>query len=384
MEFVIRRSDLVRELQTVAGVVEKRATMPILANLLLEAKGSALQIGASDLEVTIRGKAPAEVLADGSVTLPAGKLHEIARSLPDADVRFKLGERDLVHIRCERTNYRISGQPRDDFPSFPEVDPSKGTAIPGGRLHEMIERVAFAITTDDPRYALQGALLVLQGDTVSLVATDTHLLAYVSRKFPGLDGPRAELRVIVPRKALAQVSKMTLDLDEDETVAVGRTDNHLFFAMREHRLTTTLLEGTFPRYENVMPASCGTIVNVPTADLLAAVKRVSLLGSDQFGRAIQLKLGTGKLELHSRTEMGEAQETLDVRFDGEEMTIGFNARYLLDFLGVVGTPEVRLEFNPRRDGEGPDVRTNPGDKPGQFRPVEDATDYRYVVMPMHL
>jgi len=384
MEFVIKKADLVRELQTVTGVVEKRATVPILANLLLEAHGSSLQVGASDLEVTIRGKAVANVLADGSVTLPAGKLHEIARSLPDADVKFKLGERDQVHIRCERTNYRISSQPRDDFPSFPEVDPAKGTQLPGRDLHDMIERIAFAITTDDPRYALQGALLLLHAGTVTLVATDTHRLAYISRKFPAVQGPKAELRVIVPRKALAQVLKMTADLEPDEMISVGRSDNHLFFAVREHRLTTTVLEGTFPRYENVMPVSCGTSLNVTTTALLAAVKRVSLLGNDQFGRAVQLKLGPGKLELQSKTEMGEAQETLEVEYGGEEMTIGFNARYLLDFLGVVGTPEVRLEFDPQREGETPDVRTNPGDKPGQFRPAEDGTDYRYVVMPMHL
>jgi DNA polymerase-3 subunit beta len=384
MEFVIKRSDLVRELQTVTGVVEKRATVPILANLLLEARDATLQVGASDLEVTIRGRAPATVLADGSVTLPAGKLHEIARSLPDADVKFKLGEREIVQIRCERTNYRISSQPRDDFPSFPEVDPAKGIRLPGRQLHEMIERVAFAITTDDPRYALQGALLVVQRGSVALVATDTHRLAYISRKFPGMDGLESELKVIVPRKALAQVSKLTLDLEPDEEISLGRIDNHLFVVVRDHRLTTTLLEGTFPRYENVMPVSCSITLTVATDALLAAVKRVSLLGTDQFGRAVQLKLSPGKLELQSKTEMGEAQETLDVDYDGEEMTIGFNARYLLDFLGVVGTPEVRLEFNPKREGEAADVRTNPGDKPGLFRPAEDGSDYRYVVMPMHL
>lgn len=384
MEFVIKKSDLVRELQTVTGVVEKRATVPILANLLFETVGEGLQVGASDLETTIRGTAGAEVLNPGSVTLPAGKLHEIARSLPDADVRFKLGERNLVHIRCERTNYRISGQPRDEFPSFPDVDEDTGIRVPGKQLHEMIERVAFAITTDDPRYALQGALLHMHEGTLTLVATDTHRLSYVSRKFEGVEGPKEELKVIVPRKALTQVSKMTADLGDDEEVTIGQAANNVFFVVRDHRLTTTLLEGTFPRYENVMPKTCDTILNADTDALLAAVKRVSLLGNDHYGRAVQVKLSKGKLELQSKTEMGEANETLEVEYAGDEMAIGFNARYLLDFLSVVGTDQVRLEFNPRKDGEAADARANPGDKPGQFRPVDEGMDYRYVVMPMHL
>lgn len=386
MEFVIKKSDLVRELQTVTGVVERRTVQPILANLLLEAEKSKLLIGASDLEVTIRGKANADVVREGGVTLPAGKLHEIARSLPESDVRFKLGERNQVSIQCERVRYRIAGQPKEEFPAFPEVDESRGVPLPGRLLHGMIERVAFAITPDDPRYALQGALLVLEGGTLTLVATDTHRLAFCSRR---LEEPRpaTEARVIVPRKALAQVAKMTADMEVGEPILFGHADNHVFFAVREHKLTCNVVKGNFPRYENVMPKSCGTTLTAPTEELLQAVRRVSLLGSEHFGRAIQVNLGRGKLELSSRTEMGEAQETLALDYEGQDVTIGFNARYLLDFLGVVGTPLVRLDLDPQRDGEGElqgEAKVNPGDKPGQFRPVDEELDYRYVVMPMHL
>ena len=383
MQFVIKKSDLVRELQTVTGVVEKRATVPILANLLIEATHDGLQVGASDLEVTIRGFARADVSKEGSVTLPAGKLYEIARSLPDQDVQFKMNERNQVTIRCGQTRYMIAGQPRDDFPSFPEVDETKGVALPGKLLQRMIERVAFAITTDDPRYALQGALFLLDKEGVlTLVATDTHRLAYVSKKLD-LKGEHDEIRVIISRKALAQVLKMTADLDEEDTIVMGREATHIFFAIQDYKLTCNLLEGTFPAYENVMPENCATDVTVPVDDLLAAAKRVSLLGSDQFGRAVQLELAKGKLELSSKTEVGEAQETIPVEYDGDEMKIGFNARYLIDFLNVVGSPAVRLEFNPLRDGEKAG-ETNAGDKPGQFRPMDEGMEYRYVVMPMHL
>ena len=153
MEFVIKKSDLVRELQTVTGVVEKRATLPILSNLLLQAQDSSLQIGASDLEVTIRTQVAAEVKKQGTVTLPAAKLHEIARSLPDADVQFKLLDRNQMEIRCGRTRYRISGQTDEDFPKFPEIDDKAGIKLPAKVLNQMIERVTFAITTDDPRYS---------------------------------------------------------------------------------------------------------------------------------------------------------------------------------------------------------------------------------------
>lgn len=385
MEFVIHKSNLVRELQTVTGVVEKRATMPILANLLLETEGDGLLVGASDLEVTIRGRATATVIKEGSVTLPAGKLLEIARSLPEAEVQFKLLERSQVAISCERTRYRISGQPRDEFPSFPDLDVRQGIPLPAAALREMIERVAFSITTEDPRYSLNGALFLLQGGKLTLVATDGHRLAYASKEL-GLAGPREEQRVIVPRKALSEVSKLTADSASDEEVVFGKRDNHVFFIVGSHRLTSSVLEGSFPRYENVMPSSCETSLTIPTEDLSQGVRRVSLLASDRYGRAVRLGLSKGKLELFSKTEMGEAQETLLLDYDGPEMSIGFNARYLLDFLGVVGSPAVRLELNPVRESDPTDERkVEPGDKPGQLRPEpEDGMDYRYIVMPMHL
>jgi DNA polymerase-3 subunit beta len=382
MEFVINKSDLVRELQTVTGVVEKRATLPILANLLLETTDDGLQVGASDLEVTIRGTAKATILKPGSVTLPAGKLHEIARSLPDAEVQFKVLDRNQVAISCERTRYRIGGQPRDEFPGFPELDLESGINIPGQALNEMIERVSFAITTEDPRYSLNGALLLLENGRLTLVATDAHRLAFISREMD-VASPDGELRVIVPRKALTELAKMTDGLEEGERVVFGKSDNQIFFVVGEHKLTSNLLEGNFPRYENVMPESCEVAIVVPTDDLAHAVRRVSLLASDRYGRSVRVGLTKGKLDLSSRTEMGEAQETLAVDYDGDEIAIGFNARYLLDYLQAVGSPSVRLELNPTRPGA--EGKVEAGDKPGQFTPEPVGEgDYRYIVMPMHL
>lgn len=386
MEFVIKKNDLVRELQTVTGVVEKRATLPILANLLIEAGPNGLQVGASDLEVTIRGAAKATVVKPGSVTLPAGKLHEIARSLPESDVQFKLLERHMVAISCERTRYRIAGQPRDDFPKFPDMDVTKAIALPAAPFKDMIERVAFAITTEDPRYSLHGALLVVAEGGLTLVATDGYRLAYASRKI-ALGKGASDTRVIVPRKALGEVGKLAAEVEPDATIEFGRSGNHVFFVVGGHTLTTTVPEGSFPKYDEVMPKRCDTAVTVPTAELSDAVKRVSLLANDRFGRAVKFLLSNGRLELSSETEMGEANEVLNLEYSGDDKAIGFNARYLLDFLGVVGTAAVRLELDPVKEGETEADRKakKAGDKPGQFRPEPAGDlDYRYIVMPRDL
>ncbi len=384
MEFVIQRRDLVRELQMVTGVVEKRATIPILANLLLEAGKDGLLVGASDMEVTIRGTADATVIQEGGITLPAAKLHEIARSLPESEVRFKLLERNVMSISCERTRYKISGQSRSEFPSFPKIDEATGIRLPGKKLNQMIERVAFAITREDPRYSLNGALFLLENGKLTLVATDGHRLAFVADELDVAVGDQGPQSVIVPRKALAEVSKLTADLSDEDAVLFGKTDNQVFFVIKGHKLTSSLLEGNFPRYENVMPESCDTSVLIPTEELAQAVRRVSLLASDRYGRVIKVSLSDGKLDFSSKTEMGEAQETLNIEYSGPEITIGFNARYLLDYLNVVGSPAVKLELNPSSRNDD-DRKLEAGDKPGQFRPEPDTgADYRYIVMPMHL
>ena len=386
MEFVIKKSDLVNELQTVTGVVEKRATLPILANLLIEAGPQGLSVGASDLEVTIRGTARATVVKPGSVTLPAGKLYEIARSLPDSDVQFKLLERHQVAISCERTRYKISGQPRDEFPKFPDLDITKGIALPAGALRDMIERVGFAITTEDPRYSLHGALLVVQEGNMTLVATDGYRLAYASRNV-SLGKGAAEVRVIVPRKALTEVGKLAATVEVDATVSFGRSGNHVFFTVGEHTLTTTVPEGGFPKFEEVMPKRCDTQLTLETAELTSAVKRVSLLANDRFGRAVRFQLSNGRLELSSETEIGDANEVLNVDYKGDDKAIGFNARYLLEFLSVVGTPTVTLDLDPVSEKETDTERKakKTGDRPGQFRPDPSGDlDYRYIVMPRDL
>ncbi|MBD3868370.1 MAG: DNA polymerase III subunit beta [Acidobacteria bacterium] len=381
MEFVIRKNDLVHELQTIAGVVEKRATLPILSNLFLEAKEDGLHIRASDLEVNIRGAVKATVVQNGTITLPAAKLLEISRSLPDAEVQFKLRDNNQMAISCERSRFKLAGQLADDFPDFPELG-SVPVSLPGKVLRSMVERVSFAITMEDPRYSLNGALLKVESSGICLVATDGHRLAYCHQEMK-LDVPKAGVQVIVPRKALAEVLKLSADFGDDDKVEFGMKGNHVFFRLAGHELVSTIPEGPFPSYENVMPEACAISVPVPTADLLSAVRRVALMASDRYGKAVRFALSSGKLELSYESDMGNAQESLPVEYDGESVEIGFNARYFQDFLNVVGTDNVLLELDPVKSGEGPSGTA--GDKPGQLRPEPSGnTDYRYIVMPMHL
>jgi len=383
MQFVIPKADLVRELQNVTGVVEKRATLPILSNLLLQAREDGLHVRASDLEVSIRSKTSATVVKPGAVTLPAAKLLEIARSLPDAEVTFKLGDGHQMTVTCERTRYRLAGQGVEEFPGFPTLE-SVPVALPGPILREMIERVAFAITTEDPRYTLNGALLLLRKGGITLVATDGHRLAYV-HKDVHLDLKEAEVRAIVPRKTLGELVKLTAELEDGAAVDFGKQGNHVFFRVGEHELASTTPEGPFPNYENVMPDSCGTSVKLVTDELASAVRRVSLLATDRFGKAVRFALSGGKLELSYEADVGKAEESLSVDYDGDAMEIGFNARYVQEFLSVVGSEHVTMELDPIRPGESRSKGDKVGDKPGQFRPdPAGGLDYRYIVMPMHL
>lgn len=385
MEFVIPKGDLVRELQTVTGIVEKRSTLPILANLLLEASAGKIQMGASDLEVTVRGSVAAEVKKEGGVTLPAAKLHEIARSLPDSAVQFKLLERNQVAISCDRVRYKIAGQPKDEFPKFPEVEISKGIKLPGSAVREMIQRVAFAITTEDPRYSLHGALFVLAQGKITLVATDGYRLSYVARSAPA-SAKDGEIRVIVPRKALSEVSKLAEGLADGDTVTFGRSGNHVFFLVGGHTLTSTVPEGAFPKYEEVMPKASDTELVLPTGEFADAVRRVSLLASERMGKTIRFRLSKGQVELSTAAEVGEAQEELPVDYAGDEKIVGFNGRYLQEFLSVVGTSSVKVLLDPRRPGDDDDAKKRrAGDRPAEFRP-EPAGDmeYRYIVMPRDL
>jgi DNA polymerase-3 subunit beta len=367
MEIRIRKNDLVKELQLVQGIVERKNSIPILSNVLAEAKGGELKIAATDLDVSLRSGCPAEVVTEGAITLGAKKLYEIARSLPESEIRLKVLPDSWATLECEQVSFKMAGLPREDFPSLPEGKAGKGVEIPADVLRDLIARTAFAITAEDARYYLAGALLVLDKDGAAMVATDGHRLSYAHRKAAlKLTEP---LRVLVPRKAIHELARL---LEGEESAVFQQAEGHLVFAVGGRLLASKTIEGQFPAFEKVIALTGDKTVALGRERLATAIRRVSLLSSER-SRAVRLSLAPGRLDLAaSSPDLGEARESLNTEYQGGSVEIGFNAQYLLDFLGVAGTEAVSLEL---KDHE----------SQGMFRPQGDgATDYRYVVMPMRL
>ncbi len=368
MEILVRRNDLVKELQLVQGIVERKNSIPILSNVLAEARSGELRISATDLDVSLRCGCAAQVVEEGAVTLGAKKLYEIVRSLPESDVSVRVEGDAWARIKCERVEIKMAGLPGEDFPSLPEARPGKAVDIPVAVLRGLIQRTAFAITAEDARYYLAGALLVLDKDAAAMVATDGHRLAWAQRK--AALKVAETTRVLVPRKAIAELAHLIEDMGGEEVVSFQQGEGHLIFAAGGRTLASKVVEAQFPAYEKVVGVTGDKKVAVGREVMQTAIRRVSLLSSER-GRAVRLSLDDGRLEVSaSSPELGEARESLPLEYAGEAVEIGFNAQYLLEFLAVVGTDEVALEV---KDAE----------SQGLLRPVgEDGGDYRYVVMPM--
>ncbi|HXY41575.1 MAG TPA: DNA polymerase III subunit beta [Vicinamibacteria bacterium] len=367
MEILVRRSDLAKELHLVQGIVERKNSIPILSNVLAEAHSGELRISATDLDVSLLCGCPAEVKEEGAVTLSAKKLYEIVRSLPEAEVSLKLEKDAWTRIRCDRSEFRVAGLPREDFPSLPDSKARHAVDLPAGLLRTLIQRTQFAITAEDARYYLAGALLVIDKDAVSMVATDGHRLAWAQQKASLKAEPA---RVLVPRKAISELARLMEELGAEEPVGFQQSDAHLLFTAGGRRLASKMVEAQFPAYEKVIAVAGDKKLVLRREDFLSAIRRVSLLSSER-GRAVRLALESGKLEVSaSSPELGEAREELPVDYAGEGTEIGFNAQYLVDFLQVVGGEQVLLEL---RDAE----------SQGVLRPAGEAEgEYRYVVMPM--
>jgi DNA polymerase-3 subunit beta len=371
MEFTANKSEILRELNLIQGVVEKKTTLPILANVLLEAQGSGLRISATDLELGMRATSPARVKKEGVGTVPAKRLLEIVRSLPEAEIQFKMLENHWVQFICERSSFKLVGMAKDSFPVLPAV-PKALAALPSKALSSLIQKTIFAISNEESRYTLNGALLSLKPNSATMVATDGHRLALVEREV-AIAGLSNELRVLIPKRAMGELAKLLAESDKEMPVHLAKDESHLFFSVGERVLISRMLTGQFPNYEAVLPRENNRVAELEHAVVAAAVRRVALL-ADERSRAIRLQLDKDKLEVFSTSgEYGEAHETLDAQYAGDPLQIGFDYQYLLDFLSVVGDGgKIRLELKDEQSA-------------GQLRPAEQEGErYRYVVMPMRI
>jgi len=371
MEITVSKFELLRELTATQGVVERKTTIPILSNYLFEAAGDKLSLTATDLDLSLRTSCVAKVKKEGACTIPARKLHDYVKLLPDADITIKLLENHWVSIRCGRSNTKMVGMARSNFPGLPAFPAAGVVKIPAQVLRGMIAKTGFAIASEESRYTLNGALMVLKPESITMVATDGHRLSHIERSGEKFDGVSGEMKTLVPKKAMDEL-KSLLDSTDAETIEFAKDESTLFFRIGHRLLTSRQLTGQFPNYEAVLPKDTSKSITVHGDDLSASISRVAQF-ADERSRAVRLRLEKGELKLSaSSTEMGESEDSMEVAYDGDTLAIGFNAQYLLDFLKATGNGEVKLEFKDAQSA-------------GQMRPAEgEDYKYRYIVMPMRI
>jgi DNA polymerase III subunit beta len=372
MEISVSKSDLLKELTATQGVVERKTTIPILSNFLFEAAGDKLSITATDLDLSLRTSCAAKVKKEGSCTIPARKLYDYVKLLADGEISIKLLENHWVQIRSGRSNTKMVGMARANFPALPLFPAESALQLPAQVLRQLISRTIFSISNEESRYTLNGALLVLKPDSIIMVATDGHRLAHIEHVTTKLP-VSGELKVLVPKKAMAELSTL-LNNNDAQTVEFAKDESTLFFRIGGRLLTSRQLTGQFPNYEAVLPRENNKFVAVHCDELSAAIQRVAQF-ADERSNAIRMRVEKNELKVSSsNTETGESEDSIETAYTGDPMVIGFNSQYLLEFLKVVGAGDVRFEFK--------DAQTA-----GQLRPDEPADSeykYRYIVMPMRI
>jgi DNA polymerase III subunit beta len=368
MKFSITRQNLHNGLVAVSAAVPSKTTLPVLSNILLDAREDGVWMSGTDLDVAVRVRVPAEVSAVGLLTAPGKKLQEITRELPDHPVEVA-SKGDQIELRCGRIHFKLNGLPGDEFPALPAVDFASGWTIRGGDLHTLIQHTAFAVSTEESRPILNGVLWELRDGSMRMVATNGHRLARMSVPAGASAGARADL--IVPPNALQQVQRLFKVEDE---VHVSRSGNHLGFRAGGTEVYTRLIDGSYPNYEQVIPKDNDKLAVVEKRALEQAVRRMAVVASDQTHR-IRLAIESGRLNLNVLTpDLGEAHDEIELGYDGEALEIGFNANYLLEVLRYMPTDEVRLTFKaPERA-----ATVEPVGKDGE------APDYLCLVMPLRL
>lgn len=338
MKFSIEKEEILHELQLLQGIVEKRSTMPILGNILIKVTDKEVELTGTDLEVGLRTHFAAEVEEAGSLTISGKKLFEIVRSLAGGQkILFKEQENLMMEITSGASQFKILCLPNEDYPQVPEPRFTKNIRLPLEKIKDMIDRVYFAITQEQ-RYYLNGALMILKNKEIELVSTDGHRLAYTSLPLETLN-LEEEIRGIVSKKTLGEMRKF-----EEESLEFDLDENNLFFKIGKRTLISRIIEGKFPNYEAVIPKENPNIVVFAREELTDAIRRVSLFSTER-SRGIKFSVQKGKISLFSSNpEIGEARDSVDVEYSGDEFEIGFNSQYILDFLTSVKAESVCFEM----------------------------------------
>jgi len=365
MKFVVNRESLLRPLQQVTGVVERRQTLPILSNVLLQVEGDILAITGTDLEVELVSRIPLQNAKSGEITVPARKFMDICRELPDkADIEMEVINQRLS-IRSGRFKSTLSTLPATDFPSVDKSEADMNLKIESKALKSLIDKTAFAMAQQDVRYFLNGMLFEVGEGTMRTVATDGHRLAMSHME---IDSAAKINQVIVPRKGVLELQRLLGELEDHVTLSIG--GNHLCIESTEYVMTTKLVDGRFPDYNRVIPKNGDKVILADRVELRQALNRTAILSNEKF-RGIRVNLASGVLHLSANNpEQEEAEESVNVDYEGDSLEVGFNVVYLQDVLGVLQNEKVRITLH---DGNSSALLDEPG-----------AEDTVYVVMPMKL
>lgn len=371
MKLSIKKEEILRGLQRIQGVVDKKNTMPILSNMLLSADPKGVEIVATDLEIGLRGRYAAQVEKPGAVTVSAKKMYEIVRELPQEDVQIRAEENHAVKIVSGQSQFRLVGLPKEEYPSMPDVAEEGMIAIAGETLRDMIRKTIYAAGENDARYVLNGLYLHMTpeaaGLKIRMVGTDGHRLSLIDRT---VEAKHKEESVIIPKKAMLELRRLLEEDASESGFQIGLSKNHALFKRDGLVMVSKLIDGNYPNYQQVIPTKNTKQVSVSRDLLTHAVKRVSILSKEKTN-AVKVQLEKGTLVLSTNNpEVGEASEEVAVEYQGEGLTIGFNSRYLLDVLMAMDTPLITLELN---DPLSPCLVKEAGG---------DA--YRCVVMPMRV
>jgi DNA polymerase-3 subunit beta len=339
MRFTIAREKLQEALTNVAPAVPAKTTLPVLANILVEATERGVRFSGTDLDVAVSVEVPADVEMPGALTLPAKRLGEITRELPPAPVKIAaLGEQRAT-LECGRTKFKLLGLPRDEYPAFAQVEFNTGWRVKSSVLHDLISKTAFAVSTEESRPILNGVLWEVRAQMLRMVATNGHRLALMES--PAELGKGSNGDFIVPPRALDQVRRV---FPPEEEIEIGKGENHLAFRSPIASVSTRLIEGPYPNYDQVIPRDNDRFAVVDRPSLVGALRRMSVVASDQTHR-VKLSFNTALLKFTVQTpDVGEGQDEIPVQYTGDALDIGFNSTYLLEILRYMPTDEVRFTF----------------------------------------
>ncbi len=365
MKLSITREKLRKGLAAVSATIPARTTLPVLSNILLRADGESVQLSGTDLDISVQVTIDAEVEAEGAVTVPAKKFSEITRELDDAPVHL-IADQDQIRIECGRSKFKLYGLPEGEFPTFPEVDFSESWKMSAEALQELISHTSFAASTEESRPILNGVLWQLRPESTTMVATNGHRLAMMTKHLHEAGAPEADL--IVPPKALGQVQRL---FDAEEQLEIARSANHLAFRSERRAVFTRLIEGPYPNFDQVIPKDNDKEVVASRAGLESAIRRMAVVASDQTHR-VRLLFEPGVLKFRVQTpDLGEAEDELAVDYDGESLEIGFNANYLLEVMRYMSDDDVKFSFKAP-------------ERAATLQPAEGGSDYLCLVMPLRL